>query len=212
MSIGGEYSTQWSDYTLKESIGKGTFGVVYRGIHEPNQAEIAIKIIEMNKLKKTPNGMQRVKMEIELQQKLNHDGIIKLFSSFVHIDKEAATENYVLILEYCSGGTLHDYLKKQKCGKLSESHSYLIFAQLVDIVRYLHQSQVIHRDLKLSNALVMNNSSSKQVAIKLCDFGLATSTKASPDHYTWCGTPNFCAPEIAKHEKHGYLVDVWSLG
>eukprot|EP01084_Bolivina_argentea_P245935 411675_1 len=211
-----EYSTKLTDYVLNDVIGKGTFGIVYKGIHKPDNKTVAIKIIDCKKLKKTTNGILRIKTEIDIQSKLNHDGIVKLFQSFVHIDKNDKSEKYVLILELCNGGTLNDYLKKQKCGKLSESQAYNIFYQLVEIVRYLHQNQIIHRDLKLQNVLICNKSEEipdiNNIIIQLCDFGLATSLAVSSDRYTWCGTPNFCAPEIANHEKHSYLVDVWSLG
>ena len=221
-----EFSNNLNDYIIKDMIGKGTFGCVYKGIHKPNNLKVAIKIIDFEKLKQTKNGISRIKTEIEIQSKLNHDGIIKLYQSFIHIDNNDNDNNndkkikksYILILEYSNGGTLNNYLKQQKCGKLSESHCYEIFIQLVEILRYLHENQIIHRDLKLSNILIYKNrkrksrKSRKNIMIKLCDFGLSTKTSLSPDRYTMCGTPNYCAPEIAKHQKHGYLVDVWSLG
>ena len=73
------YSDKLDDYIVEDMIGKGTFGCVYEGIHKPNNQNVAIKIIEFEKLKETKNGMSRIKTEIEVQSKLNHDGIIKLY-------------------------------------------------------------------------------------------------------------------------------------
>merc|ERR1740116_551845 len=112
MSSPLQYSHQLSAYTLKELIGKGTFGNVYRAIHNTDNSIIALKIIDFEKLKAAENGLSRIKTEISVQSQLNHDSIIKLYTSF--IDK---TENkYVLVLEYCDGQTLKDYLQTQPDG------------------------------------------------------------------------------------------------
>eukprot|EP00485_Elphidium_margaritaceum_P006889 CAMPEP_0202700254 /NCGR_PEP_ID=MMETSP1385-20130828/13445_1 /ASSEMBLY_ACC=CAM_ASM_000861 /TAXON_ID=933848 /ORGANISM="Elphidium margaritaceum" /LENGTH=534 /DNA_ID=CAMNT_0049357391 /DNA_START=125 /DNA_END=1729 /DNA_ORIENTATION=+ len=173
-------------------------------------------MIDYERLQRSSNGIARVQCEIEVHSKLNHDGIVQLIDSFIVYSDDAQQQQqtpktYVLVLEFYGNGiTLSQYLKQHKGGKLSECHAYTIFAQLVDVVTYLHHNHVIHRDLKLQNILIAADDALQR--IKLIDFGLATSTSITPDRYTMCGTPNYCAPEIAKHEKHGYLVDVWSLG
>merc|ERR1712228_226968 len=198
------YSKHLKEYTLKELIGKGTFGSVYRAIHEADNKIVALKIIDLEKLKQAQNGISRVKTEIAVQSQLNHESIIKLYTSFIDTNEN----KYVLVLEYCEGETLSDYLKKQNGGKLTESRCYFIFYQIVEIIKYLHQNEFIHRDLKLQNILIYPDTQK----LKLCDFGLAQNMNLSPDRYTWCGTPNYCAPEIVKQQKHGYLADIWSVG
>lgn len=195
-----EFSSALKDYKLEGLVGQGTFGKVYKGIHKPNNVKVAVKIVDFKKLKENKNGLSRIKSEIASQSKLNHDNIVRLHQSFVTVN-ENNEQQYVLILEYCDGGTLHEYLKRQKGGKLSESKCFPIFYQLVDVLRYLQQTQVIHRDLKLQNILICdaNNrsnslksrSQSRSLTVKICDFGLAASTSLSPDRYTMCGTPSF---------------------
>jgi polo-like kinase 1 len=80
--------------------------------------------------------------------------------------------------------------------------------QIIEGVRYLHQQNVIHRDLKLGNIFLGENN-----VVKLGDFGLATRlAHADERKMTICGTPNYIAPEILKESGHSFEVDVWSLG
>jgi serine/threonine protein kinase len=90
--------------------------------------------------------------------------------------------------------------------KLSEQEAFLIFAQLLAAMKYLHNRGVYHRDLKMTNVLIDDKRN-----IKLIDFGFADNKDQELTSY--CGTPSYMAPEIV--EKRGYRgkhVDVWALG
>lgn len=101
-------------------------------------------------------------------------------------------------------------IKRRK--RLTEPEAALFMRQLLDAVVYLHESCVIHRDLKLGNLFLDRN-----INIKVGDFGLATKLE-SPDEKrkTICGTPNYIAPEVIQGDKatrgHSFEVDIWSMG
>jgi polo-like kinase 4 len=79
---------------------------------------------------------------------------------------------------------------------------------VVEGLVYLHSHNILHRDLSLSNLLL-----SKDLQIKIADFGLATQlTRPDEKHMTLCGTPNYISPEVASRASHGLPADVWGLG
>ena len=118
------------------------------------------------------------------------------------------TESLVwLVLEYCPGDELYNYLLKH--GKLPVEKVQKTFTQLVGAVCYVHQQSCVHRDLKLENILL-----DKHENVKLCDFGFTREYEGKANYLqTFCGTICYSAPEMLKGEKYaGEKVDVWSLG
>jgi polo-like kinase 4 len=79
--------------------------------------------------------------------------------------------------------------------------------QLVAGVHYLHNNNIIHRDLKLSNLLLTAENT-----LKIADFGLATNVHSNTTPTTICGTPNFIAPEVLLGKPYSFAADLWSLG
>ncbi|KAK6361919.1 hypothetical protein TWF730_005627 [Orbilia blumenaviensis] len=111
-----------------------------------------------------------------------------------------------MVLEYCPGAELYDYLIKN--GRLSTETAQKIFAQLVGAVAYVHQKNCVHRDLKLENIMLDRHEN-----VKLCDFGFTRDYEKHRPLQTFCGTVCYSAPEMVKGEKYlGQAVDVWSLG
>ncbi|EON99424.1 putative serine threonine protein kinase protein [Phaeoacremonium minimum UCRPA7] len=112
-----------------------------------------------------------------------------------------------LVLEYCSGDELYNYLLKH--GKLPVDKVQKTFTQLVGAVSYVHLQSCVHRDLKLENILLDKNEN-----VKLLDFGFAREYEGKSNYLqTFCGTICYSAPEMLKGEKYaGEKVDVWSLG
>jgi len=111
-------------------------------------------------------------------------------------------------MEYAEGGELMDLL--QKYGKCSEVNAKRLFKELVSAVAYLHSEKIAHRDLKPENILLDIEGN-----IKLSDFGLARVADSNSMMTTFCGTPQYIAPEVIKlGNKSAYTpaVDMWSLG
>ena len=139
--------------------------------------------------------------EIKIHKSLNHKYVVKFERCFED------SENVYIILELCENETLNHIYKKRKT--LTEYEvKYYLYQLLLSII-YLHRNNIVHRDLKLGNLFL-----SKNMSIKLGDFGLAVKLKSKDEkRFTVCGTPNYIAPEILNEEcGYQYSADVWSLG
>lgn len=102
--------------------------------------------------------------------------------------------------------TLNDLIKRKR--RFVESEVKFFMLQLLEGLEYLHSQKIIHRDLKLGNLFLNENTN-----IKIGDFGLATKIDFFGEKKkTICGTPNYIAPEILESKGHSYEVDVWSFG
>ncbi|CAN9390734.1 unnamed protein product [Alternaria alternata] len=182
------------NYTLGKLIGKGSFGKVYLASHKlSNGSKVVLK-----SAKKDDANLAR---EIHHHRQFIHPHIARLYEVIV-------TEELVwLVLEYCQGDELYNYLLAK--GALEPSRVQKIFTQLVGAVSYVHNKSCVHRDLKLENILL-----DKHGDVKLVDFGFTREYEGKSNYLqTWCGTICYSAPEMLKGEKYaGEKVDVWSLG
>lgn len=142
-----------------------------------------------------------MRQEIEIHCRLEHPSIIKLYTFF-------DDANYIyLVLELAPNGTLQSFLKKKP--SLSEFEAAMIFSQVVDGLQFLHRSNIMHRDISMSNLLL-----TADLRVKIADFGLASQLKQNYEnkHTTLCGTPNYISPEVATRSSHGLPTDIWALG
>jgi polo-like kinase 1 len=119
-------------------------------------------------------------------------------------------ENCYILLELCHNQSMNEMIKRRK--RLTEPEAAYFMSQLLLAVQYMHENNVIHRDLKLGNLFI-----DKQLHIKVGDLGLATRVDDKDEkRKTICGTPNYIAPEIIQSDKskrgHSFEVDVWSMG
>ena len=116
-------------------------------------------------------------------------------------------DNLFLVLDYCPGGELFFHLGK--VGRFPEERARFYAAQIILALEYVHKLDVIYRDLKPENVLLDQNGN-----VRLTDFGL--SKEGVSDHSSgansFCGTPEYIAPEVLRREGHGRAVDWWSLG
>ena len=153
-----------------------------------------------------PRPLQAVYLEIDLMFRLQHEGVAQIREWFQEGEKVS------IILEYCRG---KDFLQSIACtpsGRLSEAESRSVTVQLLEVLRHVHDHDVVHRDLKLDNVMCVPSSKGKQV--KLLDFSLAADTLDGP-LTTACGTSYYAAPEVITCEtSDGYSkqCDMWSLG
>lgn len=108
-------------------------------------------------------------------------------------------------MPFIKGGELYKIFKSQK--RLSEDVVRFYAAQICMAVGYLHSKGIMHRDLKLENILV-----DEQGYLKIIDYGLAKTLTGDQTSKTFCGTPEYLAPEMVLHQGHDFAVDWWALG
>ena len=188
-------------YELIEPIGKGSFGFVYKAKDlEKFDEYYAMKIIPKKNL--TNKGdYDRLMREVNSMKKLNHPSIVALHNFFEN------DEFYFLVIDFCEGGSLFEYLQKSETS-LREPQAATIFKQIVDAIAFIHHKGIAHRDLKPQNILVTTFP-----FIKISDFGLCGYIDGDNKMDTFCGSPCYSAPECINHQPYdGRIADVWSLG
>uniref|UniRef100_A0A8C7JDY2 non-specific serine/threonine protein kinase n=1 Tax=Oncorhynchus kisutch TaxID=8019 RepID=A0A8C7JDY2_ONCKI len=186
-------------YEVYETIGSGGFAKVKLGRHILTGEKVAIKIMEKKEL---GEDLPRVKVEIEAMKSLSHQHVCRLY----HVI-ETNTKIY-MILEYCPGGELFDYIIAKD--RLSEEETRVFFRQIVSALAYVHSQGYAHRDLKPENLLIDEDHN-----LKLIDFGLCAKPKGGLGYelMTCCGSPAYAAPELIQGKAYiGSEADVWSMG
>ena len=198
-----------SEFYLIKIIGSGSSGLVYLSysIYDENipKTLYAIKIMD----KPEPNNDINNNRKINYLEKMNHKNIIKVFGhglGMLQTSQGLTQKIYYIIMEYVDHGSLLSQLGDNM--GFGEDFGRLIFAQLLDGLEVIHNSNVVHRDIKLENIML----SGSDFTLKYVDFGFATE-KSSGYLTTYLGTPNYAAPEL--HMKRPYLgvyEDIFSLG
>ena len=191
---------QIGNYKLGEEIGSGAFGKVILGLHMITGEKVAIKILDKFILSQTPEDYELVKQELSILKIVKHKYIVQLYEIL------ETPQHIFIIMEYCEGQDIMDYILTRN--RLSESESLKYFQQLINALYYLHNQNITHRDIKIDNLLLDRN-----LDLKLIDFGLSTRYRDDRLLNQPCGTVVYAAPEVLDcKEYHGMLADVWSSG
>ncbi|KAM5331004.1 maternal embryonic leucine zipper kinase isoform 1-T4 [Glossophaga mutica] len=194
-----DYDELLQYYELYETIGTGGFAKVKLARHILTGEMVAIKIMDKNAL---GSDLPRIKTEIDALKNLRHQHICQLY----HV-LETANKIFI-VLEYCPGGELFDYIISQD--RLLEEEARVVFRQIVSAVAYVHSQGYAHRDLKPENLLF-----DEYHKVKLIDFGLCGKPKGNKDYHlqTCCGSLAYAAPELIQGKSYlGSEADVWSMG
>ncbi|KAG1441053.1 hypothetical protein G6F55_013337 [Rhizopus delemar] len=136
-------SARLGPFLLLKTLGVGEFGKVKMGKHVETDQKVAVKLVKKEDIDSLTQ-LDKIRMEIEILKTLNHPYIVKLLTV-------NETESCIgIVLEYAEGGELFEYIYKQKF--LQEDEARRLFSQLISSIHYMHQKNIVHRDLKLANA------------------------------------------------------------
>ncbi|XP_026195370.1 serine/threonine-protein kinase ULK1 [Anabas testudineus] len=194
------------EFSRKDLIGHGAFAVVFKGRHrEKHDWEVAVKCINKKNLAKSQTLLGK---EIKILKELKHENIVEL------LDFQETASSVYLVMEYCNGGDLADYLHSK--GTLSEDTIRVFLQQITGAMRVLQAKGIIHRDLKPQNILLSyppgRKSHSNNTCIKIADFGFARYLQNNMMAATLCGSPMYMAPEVIMSQNYDAKADLWSIG
>lgn len=186
------------ELTFKEQIGRGAFAIVYKGVWK--HREVAIKQIQLPEEKKA-EIIEEFYKEVRVMIELRHPNIVTLLAVC------AKDPDFLLVTECLELGNL-SHLLADKTLRLENEHMRKFALDCCAGMSYLHDLNLIHRDLKCRNLLVAKNWT-----VKVSDFGLSRFVEGHLNNHTLtsCGTPAFAAPEVLKQQKYSTKADVFSF-
>lgn len=183
-------------YVLLEEIGRGAFGVVYKGYHQATPTElVAIKIIE------DMGNLDRLLVEPELMSKLYHPNIVQIKDFFLHAGK------LILVTEFLDGKSLEQYIEEKGLFSPTQVKDFLI--QMASALTHAHAKRIIHRDIKINNIIVIGEA--PDLRYVLVDFGISRMAKGIQTVKSTGGTFAFMAPEQLRGRPSSQS-DLWALG
>uniref|UniRef100_A0A672HDU9 protein kinase C n=1 Tax=Salarias fasciatus TaxID=181472 RepID=A0A672HDU9_SALFA len=189
-----------ADFDLLRVIGRGSYAKVLLVQLKKTERIYAMKVVK-KELVNDDEDIDWVQTEKHVfEQASNHPFLVGLHSCF-------QTESRLFfVIEYVNGGDLMFHMQRQR--KLPEEHARFYSAEISMALNYLHERGIIYRDLKLDNVLLDSEGHIKLTDYGMCKEGLRPGDTTS----TFCGTPNYIAPEILRGEDYGFSVDWWALG
>ena len=202
------------NFDVEEILGEGNYSQVFTATLRATQETYAFKIVDKSKCQRYKK-MDEVLVEKWVLANMRHPSVIKIFHTFQ--DRAAL----YLVLEHVPGGELWAAVHKQGL-RLSLASFYV--AQLLEVLQYLHEGGVVHRDVKPENVLL-----TKDGHVKLIDYGTAKlmdEAAAGMDHAleaarkerpraqfkNFVGTPEYMCPEAINNKPTDFRSDLWSLG
>jgi len=199
VNAGLEPESKITDFEKEREIGKGGFGLVWKVTHKKTQKVYCIKVIQKSGIieQKLIDQMNR---EIEIMYILNHPHCLRLKN---HFEDDV---NFYLVMPLAVKGQLYRVLRKFR--KFDERTAAQILRETISALQYLHSFNppIIHRDIKPENLLLNEGG-----RVLLADFGWSNFSDGGV-RKTFCGTPEYIAPEMLLKKGHDTRVDIWSVG
>ncbi|CAD8127505.1 unnamed protein product [Paramecium sonneborni] len=185
----------FQEYTILDQIGQGGQGVVMLGQHKETKVYVAIKIIKGDGF--NADEIDLLFRESQILKQLSHRNIVHLIQNIM------LNHECILVMEHLQGGSLLELVRRK--GRLDEIEARIYMKQILEGIDYCHKKNLIHRDLKLENVLLVSPNSNQ---IKIVDFGIACIGK---DRIRM-GTLPYMSPELISGQSASQLSDVWAIG
>ncbi|XP_051780918.1 serine/threonine-protein kinase Sgk1 isoform X1 [Erpetoichthys calabaricus] len=189
-----------SDFNFLKVIGKGSFGKVLLALHKNDEKFYAVKVLQKKAILKKKEEKHIMSERNVLLKNVKHPFLVGLHYSFQTADK------LYFVLDYINGGELFYHLQRERC--FLEPRARFYAAEIASALGYLHSLNIVYRDLKPENILL-----DSQGHIVLTDFGLCKENiEPNGTTSTFCGTPEYLAPEVLHKQPYDRTVDWWCLG
>ncbi|CAN6463935.1 unnamed protein product [Victoria cruziana] len=181
---------------FEKKIASGSYGDLYRGTY--CSQDVAIKVL---KPERVDVDMQReFAQEVFIMRKVRHKNVVQFIGACTK------PPTLCIVTEFMSGGSVYDFLHKQK-GVFKLPALLRVAIDVSKGMNYLHQNNIIHRDLKAANLLMDENE-----VVKVADFGVARVQSQSGVMTAETGTYRWMAPEVIEHKPYDHKADVFSFG
>ncbi|XP_064836909.1 RAC-beta serine/threonine-protein kinase-like isoform X1 [Oncorhynchus masou masou] len=188
-----------SDFDYLKLLGKGTFGKVILVKEKATGMHYAMKILRKEVIIAKDEVAHTV-TESRVLQNTRHPFLTTLKYAFQTHDR------LCFVMEYANGGELFFHLSRDRV--FTEDRARFYGAEIVSALEYLHSRDVVYRDLKLENLMLDNDGHVKITDFGLCKEGITDGATMK----TFCGTPEYLAPEVLEDNDYGRAVDWWGLG
>ncbi|XP_077366723.1 serine/threonine-protein kinase Sgk1 isoform X2 [Festucalex cinctus] len=193
-------SAKPNDFHFLKVIGKGSFGKVLLARHRQDDRFYAVKVLQKKAILKKKEEKHIMSERNVLLKNVKHPFLVGLHYSFQTADK------LYFVLDYINGGELFYHLQRERC--FLEPRARFYAAEIASALGYLHSLNIVYRDLKPENILL-----DSQGHVVLTDFGLCKENiEPNGTTSTFCGTPEYLAPEVLHKQPYDRTVDWWCLG
>jgi serine/threonine-protein kinase len=191
-------------YEVKEVLGEGGMGTVFRAVDSELHEVIAIKTLKKDFLSQDPTALERFKEEIRLARRISHRNVVRTH------DLGENSGVYYITMEYVEGTSLKELIRAR--GRLPLNITLSVGKQLARALEVAHEQGIIHRDIKPQNIAVEADG-----VLKVMDFGIARLAARKPESGmtqagTVVGTPEYMAPEQLSGGSVDQRVDIYAAG
>ncbi|NXV67579.1 ULK3 kinase, partial [Molothrus ater] len=188
------------EFILTEPLGSGTYATVYKAYRKRDTREVvAIKCVNKRSLNRA--SVENLLTEIEILKTIRHPNIVELK------DFQWDSDHIYLIMEFCAGGDLSRFIRTRRM--LPEKVARVFLQQLACALKFLHDHNISHLDLKPQNILL---SAPENPQLKLADFGFAQYMSPWDEKHVLRGSPLYMAPEMVCRQHYDARADLWSVG
>ncbi|XP_040279888.1 inhibitor of nuclear factor kappa-B kinase subunit epsilon isoform X1 [Bufo bufo] len=200
-------------WELEDLLGQGATASVYKARNKKSGEEVAVKVFNHTSYLRPFEVQMR---EFEMLGKLNHINIVKLFA----VEETGSPKQKVLVMEYCSSGSLLSVLEEpENAFGLSESEFLIVVQCVVAGMNHLRENGIVHRDIKPGNIMRSLGEDGRSI-YKLTDFGAARQLQDHETFISLYGTEEYLHPDMyeravlrkPQQKVYGVTVDLWSIG